>query len=211
MLRRRGRLGWGDDLRGGILRGRRGAHELRRLHRQQAGHGEDRDRQQPWRGEAQHHRAILSAFSRSRSAWLRTRGSVESASATTVRRGGALASGRPARTSASSRSARRSPRSISSVRSSFSDSAASTWRAICCPAPSAAVRSRSMPMLRLMRAGVEAGDQFLQFHAIAFQHAERALQAHGVKQGCRKEGDQHEFENPLHADHCGAGVLGNCE
>ena len=153
-------------------------------------------RSQPGR---RHHRAILSAFSRSRSAWLRTRGSAESVSATTVRRGVALASGLPARTSASSRSASRSPRSISSVRSSFSNSAASTCRAICCPAPSAAARSRSMPSFRLMRAGVEAGDQFLQLHAIAFQYAERALQAHGVEQGGREQADQRQFENPLHA------------
>jgi hypothetical protein len=66
-------------------------------------------------------------------------------------------------------------------------------------------------MLRLMRAGVEAFYKFLQLHAIAFQHTESALEAHGVKQGCRKEGDKREFENPLHAGHCGAGVLGNCE
>ena len=58
---------------------------------------------------------------------------------------------------------------------------------------SGAVHGGAQPFdadFRLMRAGIEAGDQFQQLHAIVFQYAERALQTDGVEQGGREEADQ---------------------
>ena len=51
----------------------------------------------------------------------------------------------------------------------------------------------------LTRAGIEARDQLLQLHAVAFKHAKRPLQPNGMEQRRRKQPDQREFENPLHA------------